>query len=52
MTIVVHVVQHLKPGGIETMALDLIDFGGVNVRTYIISLEGKKEHAIESNGHA
>jgi len=47
VTTVVHVVQHLKPGGIETMALDLIDFGGVNERTYIISLEGKKEHAIE-----
>jgi glycosyltransferase involved in cell wall biosynthesis len=47
MSTVIHVVQHLKPGGIETLALDLIDFGGENERTFIISLEGKKEDAIK-----
>jgi glycosyltransferase involved in cell wall biosynthesis len=47
MSTVIHVVQHLKPGGIETMALDLIDFKAKNERTFIISLEGNKENAIK-----
>jgi len=48
MSTVMHVVQHLKPGGIETLALDLIDFSGENERTFIISLEGRKEDAIKA----
>lgn len=40
MTTVVQIVQHLKPGGIETMALDLTDFCEDHEKTIIISLEG------------
>jgi glycosyltransferase involved in cell wall biosynthesis len=47
MSTVIHVVQHLKPGGIETMALDLISFSEENERTFIISLEGNKEDSIK-----
>lgn len=43
--IIVHVVQHLRPGGIETMALDLI---GKDPNRFIISLEGEKNAAIAS----
>lgn len=43
--IIVHVVQHLRPGGIETMALDLI---GNDPNRFIISLEGEKNEAIAS----
>jgi len=43
---VVQVVQHMRPGGIETMALDLANFCEQNSRTFIISLEGDIESAI------
>ncbi len=42
---VVHIVQHLSPGGIETMALDLI---GMDPNRYIISLEGDKRKAVRN----
>jgi glycosyltransferase involved in cell wall biosynthesis len=38
----VQVVQHLAPGGIETMALDLQSFAIDPENSYIISLEGDK----------
>lgn len=41
---VVHIVQHLQPGGIETMALDLI---GSDPDRYIVSLEGTADDAIK-----
>lgn len=48
MSTVIHVVQHLKPGGIETMALDLVNFREKHESTYIISLEGKKQDALKA----
>lgn len=48
MTIVAQIVQHLKPGGIETMALDLSAFGEDHEKSIIISLEGKKKDAIKN----
>jgi glycosyltransferase involved in cell wall biosynthesis len=46
MKTVIQVVQHLTPGGIETMALDLTTFCNDNEKAFIISLEGDIETAI------
>ncbi len=48
MTTVVQVVQHLIPGGIETMALDLTAFAEDHEKTIIISLEGDRKSAISN----
>lgn len=48
--VVVQVVQHLRPGGIETMALDLQGFARPGDEVHIVSLEGGKEQAIEAWG--
>ena len=45
--VIVQVVQHLRPGGIETMALDLLQQFESKADVYIFSLEGTKEQAIE-----
>lgn len=45
MKTIVQVVQHLSPGGIETMALDLLLHSHANETAYIISLEGTLEEA-------
>lgn len=42
----IQIVQHLQPGGIETLALDLCRFAQKNRSAYIISLEGTKAEAI------
>lgn len=47
MSTVVQVVQHLQPGGIETMALDLATFSNAD-HAWIISLEGNREAAIKA----
>jgi glycosyltransferase involved in cell wall biosynthesis len=47
MSTVVQVVQHLQPGGIETMALDLAAFSNAD-HALIISLEGSREEAIQA----
>lgn len=41
----VQIVQHLKPGGIETLSLDFCQQPGVTV--YIVSLEGSKKQSIK-----
>ena len=46
MNTVVQVVQHLVPGGIETMALDLNAFSEAQERPIIISLEGDKKSSL------
>jgi len=46
MKTVVQIVQHMRPGGIETMVLDLERFSRVGYRTIIVSLEGQSETAI------
>lgn len=43
---VLQVVQHLKPGGIETMALDLQQHLD-NCQVHIVSLEGTKKQALK-----
>jgi glycosyltransferase involved in cell wall biosynthesis len=49
MKTIVQIVQHLRPGGIETMALDLHDFfARKGDKSYIISLEGDAETALEN----
>ena len=48
MKTIVEIVQHLKPGGIETMVLDLADMLGQNNRVFVISLEGNREEAIKA----
>ena len=48
MTMVAQVVQHLIPGGIETMALDLAAFCEEHENTIIISLEGNRRSAIRN----
>ena len=46
MSTVIQVVQHLRPGGIETMALDFINFSETDENTFIVSLEGSEDTAI------
>ncbi|MDO6765156.1 glycosyltransferase [Agarivorans sp. 1_MG-2023] len=46
MSIWIQVVQHLQPGGIETMALDLQRMEETHEQGVIISLEGNKEEAL------
>lgn len=47
MKTVVQVVQHLKPGGIETMALDLQKYKLESEQVFIVSLEGKLQESLE-----
>lgn len=44
---VVQIVQHLAPGGLETLALDLQRHSSAQISSRIISLEGELESAIE-----
>ena len=46
MKTVIQVVQHLRPGGLETVALDLFDCHSSHERCFIISLEGTRREAI------
>ncbi|MCM2679541.1 glycosyltransferase [Echinimonas agarilytica] len=48
MSVWVQVVQHLRPGGIETMALDLQRIENGDDDAYIISLEGDKQAALNA----
>ncbi|WP_322804075.1 glycosyltransferase [Vibrio alfacsensis] len=41
---IAHIVQHLKPGGLESLVLDMIQFSRANA--VVISLEGTKNEAI------
>ncbi|OIQ26287.1 glycosyltransferase [uncultured Vibrio sp.] len=45
---VIHVVQHLAPGGLESLALDLLAFSTPLNKVMIVSLEGEKKQAIEN----
>jgi len=46
--VIVQVVQHLRPGGIETMALDLLTQLEPQADIHIFSLEGEKKAAINA----
>ncbi|QIA63637.1 glycosyltransferase [Vibrio astriarenae] len=45
-TTVFHIVQHLAPGGLESLVLDFVTFADPNTDVYVVSLEGTKERAI------
>ncbi|MCP5079816.1 MAG: glycosyltransferase [Psychromonas sp.] len=47
MKTIIQVVQHLHPGGIEIIALDLLDFSQEDERMIIISLEGTLKSAVK-----
>ncbi|MBL1277914.1 MAG: glycosyltransferase [Ectothiorhodospiraceae bacterium] len=47
MNTIIQVVQHMRPGGIETMVLDLISLNEKKERSFIVSLEGNKKSAID-----
>jgi glycosyltransferase involved in cell wall biosynthesis len=46
--IVLQIVQHLRPGGIETMVLDLLDRSSPDIEVHILALEGAKNETILS----
>ncbi|WP_022941049.1 glycosyltransferase [Psychromonas hadalis] len=46
MKTILQVVQHLRPGGIESIALDLTHFAPLNEHTLIVSLEGNYQQAL------
>lgn len=46
--VIVQVVQHLQPGGIETMALDLMQEYAKHSQVHIICLEGNKQDVIKA----
>jgi glycosyltransferase involved in cell wall biosynthesis len=48
MNTVIQVVQHLRPGGIETLSLDLCSFARTNEKMLIVSLEGDLESALKA----
>lgn len=47
MKTVIQVVQHLSPGGIEVMALELKKCNQKNMRMLIVSLEGEKASSVQ-----
>lgn len=44
---IIHVVQHLAPGGIENLTLELLRFAHPDDQLLIVSLEGNKSDAME-----
>ncbi|MFT5809009.1 MAG: glycosyltransferase involved in cell wall biosynthesis [Moritella dasanensis] len=42
MKIMVEIIQHLKPGGIEKLVLDIMRLQDANIEVYIVALEGEK----------
>lgn len=45
---VIHVVQHLAPGGLETLTLDLLRLAKPDDQVLIVSLEGTKDESIKN----
>ena len=45
---IIHVVQHLAPGGLETLTLDLLRLAKPTDQVLIVSLEGTKEESINN----
>ncbi|NKN33745.1 glycosyltransferase [Marichromatium bheemlicum] len=46
MTTIVHVVQHLRPGGLENMVLEQARHGAASERHLVVSLEGEGTAAV------
>ncbi|MEF1290585.1 glycosyltransferase [Vibrio sp. M260118] len=42
----IHVVQHLAPGGLETLALNMLEFANPSHNVLIVSLEGAREKSL------
>ncbi|WP_114787592.1 glycosyltransferase [Vibrio tetraodonis] len=45
---VIHVVQHLAPGGLETLAINMLKFATSTSNVLIVSLDGNKEEAVRN----
>ncbi|NOH72682.1 glycosyltransferase [Vibrio pectenicida] len=45
---IIHIVQHLSPGGLETLAINMLKFSSSDSNVFIVSLEGNKESAIKN----
>ena len=45
---VIHVVQHLAPGGLETLTLDLLRLADPSDQVLIFSLEGTKQESVKN----
>jgi hypothetical protein len=43
---IIHVVQHLAPGGIESLTLELLRFAHPDDQLLVVSLEGDKQEAL------
>lgn len=44
--VIVHIVQHLAPGGLETLVLEMLRFAKTEDSVFVISLEGNKQTAL------
>ncbi|HDM8053040.1 glycosyltransferase [Vibrio harveyi] len=44
--VIVHVVQHLAPGGLETLVLEMLRFAKAEDSVFVVSLEGNKTVAL------
>ncbi len=44
----IHIVQHLRPGGIESLVLELVKQAPADERHLIVSLEGEMESAVDA----
>ncbi|ROV59609.1 glycosyltransferase [Vibrio ponticus] len=44
----IHVVQHLKPGGIESMVLEMLRQSNANDKSLVVSLEGNRSTSIKA----
>ncbi|NRB39065.1 MAG: glycosyltransferase [Pseudomonadales bacterium] len=45
---IVHIVQHLRPGGIECLVLAMMKNAGAKDRTLIVALEGRRQDAMQA----
>ena len=45
--VVIHIVQHLSPGGLETLVLEMLRFASKKDSVHIISLEGTRSDAFK-----
>ncbi|MEZ9700931.1 glycosyltransferase [Vibrio sp. 10N.261.46.E12] len=45
---IIHVVQHLAPGGLETLTLDLLRLAKPSDQVLIVSLEGTKQESVNN----
>ncbi|WP_235861050.1 hypothetical protein [Photobacterium phosphoreum] len=51
MKTIIHVVQHLSPGGLETMVLNMLSFSDPGYRVFVCSMEGTLQHIVNNWAH-